>query len=72
MHAEGCGDIPYVCVFVFVQKKKGKHLTTRIQVWQEPISFATKYSISYVFTYAVNNEKTGDFFSFLTNVSRTL
>jgi hypothetical protein len=45
MHAEGCGDIPYVCVFVSVQKKKGKHLTTRIQVWQEPISFATKYNV---------------------------
>ncbi len=37
MHADGCGDIPYVCVSVFVQKKKGKHLTTRIQVWQQPI-----------------------------------
>lgn len=51
----------FVSLFV-VQKKKGKHLTTRIQVWQEPISFATKYNVSYVFTYAVNNEKTGEFF----------
>jgi hypothetical protein len=51
----------FVSLFV-VQKKKGKHLTTRIQVWQEPNSFATKYNVSYVFTYAVNNEKTGEFF----------
>jgi hypothetical protein len=57
----------------FLSKRKRENIwPLESKFGKNPFHLLLSTTFSYVFTYAVNNEKTGEFFSFLKNVSRTL